>query len=488
MALTVGASQAQQAPSSPEPSTPGRGEAMLMLDYQVVPVPGARSIDLMGLHLLNRMNDWLYLGVGAYAPLVKGEYGGFMAVDVTAHVQRRLWGNLFADAGVALGGGGGGKSVQQSRVLSGTGGFAKVYAGLGYAFDDFSVGLNVSRVKFTDSAIDHSQLNAYVQIPFSYAIGPYASAGTTLPAGVGPSVRGADAQPGENMLSLGLDNYKQIDPEGSNKGTVNVADLQFSHFMSKDAYWFLSVGVGYHGLPLYNQLLGGLGYRVRLSPRVNLYGQVALGSGGYAPDTIDTGPGLLIHPKVSAEFMLDKNLGLALTAGYLFAPKGSSKNYTLGASLNYHLFAGGGGDGGLYRGYRFSVFQQTETNLGYKDQDRSDLKLLSLQADALVGDHVYIPLQVSVATNAYLGYPGYGELLAGAGVQSRFDEGDRVRWFGQVMVGTNVHGAILKTGVGVNIGLSERLALYATAGQTFGKDKFRADQVGLGLSYRFSLP
>lgn len=462
-----------------------------MLDYQVVPVPGAKSIDLMGLHVLNRMNDWLYLGVGAYAPLVKGEYGGFMAVDVTAHVQRRIAGKLFADAGIALGGGGGGKSVQQSKVLSGTGGFAKLYAGLGYEFDDFSVGLNVSRMKFSNSAIDHSQLNAYVQIPFSYAIAPYARAGERLSAADRPAARGADAGPGENMLSLGLDNYKQIDPVGSNKDTVNVADLQFSHFMTKDSYWFLSVGVGYHGLPLYNQLLGGLGYRFQLSPRVNLYGQVALGSGGYAPDTIDTGPGLLIHPKLSAEYMLDKNLGLSLTAGYLFAPKGSSKNYTLGASLNYHLHTGGGGDagnGGFHRGYRFSVFQQTAFNLSYKDQDRSDLKMLSLQADALVGDHVYIPLQVSVATNAYLGYPGYGELLAGAGVQSRHQKDDRFRWFGQLLVGTNVHGPVLKTGVGMNLGLGDRLALYGVAGQTFGKDKFRSDYLGLGLTYRFSLP
>ena len=34
-------------------------DAMLMLDYQVVPVVGNKSIDLIGFQLLNKFNDWL---------------------------------------------------------------------------------------------------------------------------------------------------------------------------------------------------------------------------------------------------------------------------------------------------------------------------------------------------------------------------------------------------------------------------------------------
>lgn len=471
---------------APVESTPA--QAILMLDYQVVPVPGIASIDLVGFHLLNRMNDWLYLGVGGYAPLLKGEYGGFMAFDVTAHVQHKLVGKLFADAGVSVGGGGGGKSVQQSKLLSGTGGFYKAYAGLGYDLQDLALGVNLSRMKFSNSAIDHSQLNVYLQVPFSYDISPYVRAGETVRAS---GSAGAGAAGGENMVTIGLDNYSQIDPEGSNKETIHLVDLQFAHFMTRHSYWFFSVGVGYHGLPLYNQVLGGVGYRAQLAPGLNLYGQLGVGSGGYAPDTINTGPGWLVYPRVSAEYMLDKNLGLALTAGYLFAPKGSSKNATFGAALNYHLGAGeGGSTGGTYRGYRFHLFQQTEFDVAFKGIDRSQLKLLSMQADSLVSDHVYLPLQGAVATNAYLGYPGYGELLAGVGVQNRHGQDTPLQVYAQLLVGTNVHGPIAKYGVGLNYGLSDRLALYATAGQTFGldKDRFRASQVGVGVTYRFSRP
>ena len=93
----------------------GRAEAMIVLDYQVVPVPQEPSLDLMGFHLLTKLTDWMYVGVGAYAPLVKGEYGGFTAWDVTAHAQRRLWGNVFANGGISLGGGGAARTKSTAR-------------------------------------------------------------------------------------------------------------------------------------------------------------------------------------------------------------------------------------------------------------------------------------------------------------------------------------------------------------------------------------
>lgn len=479
-----------------DPARPdlGRAEAMIMLDYQVIPVPQEASIDLLGFHVLGRLTDSLYVGVGALAPLVKGEYGGFMAFDVTAHAQRRIWRNLFADAGVSLGGGGGGRSKEQSKILSGTGGFVKAYLGLGWDFDGFSVGANAAAMKFRRSAIDHTQLNVFVQVPFSYTVGAYASSGQTLAA---DDVRAISANASENTLTWGLDNLVQIDPRGSNKSDIRLTDLQFAHYLTRSTYWYADLGVGYQGLRLYNQLIGGVGYRWRVSPRIALHGQLGLGSGGWAPDRIDTGSGLLVYPKAAAEFSIAKNFGIALTAGYLFAPTGSSKNTTFGASLNYHIRSGSEGAGEtpqafVLRGYRFSVFAQSETNVRVDGVDRARINLLSGQFDTIVGDHVYIPVQVAVAYDAYLGYPGYGEILAGVGVQDRYAKGDRFQFFGQLLAGTNAHGAIVKPGIGMNVGLDDRLALHASAGRTIGTSSrnvsFRSDYFGLGLTYRFSVP
>ncbi|HTN47875.1 MAG TPA: hypothetical protein VMK32_00425, partial [Burkholderiaceae bacterium] len=350
--------------------TLSRAKGMLTLDYQVIRVPQEPSLDLLGFHALTQLTDWLYAGVGAHAPLVKGEYGGFMAFDVTVHAQHKIWRSLFADAGLSVGGGGGGKSKEQSQVLTGSGGFAKGYVGLGYDFTDFSVGANVSRMKFYQSIIDSTQVNVFVQVPFSYPVGSYASSGAKLAATDAPAFGNSS----ENTLTVGLDNLVQIDPQGSNQSTIRVIDLQFAHHLTSSTYWYASFAAGYSGLPLYNQLIGGLGVRFKVSPRVDLHAQLGVGSGGWSPDRIDTGSGLLVYPRASAEVAIGGNFGLAFSAGYLFAPTGTSKNYTFGASLNYHLrpepaslSAGSTANGTVFRGYRVNLFQQTALNVRDRD-------------------------------------------------------------------------------------------------------------------------
>lgn len=483
---------------APDPDRPSlvRAEGMVTLDYQLIPIRGDRPIDLMGFHVLNRVAEGLYLGIGGFAPLFKGEYGGFMAYDVTAHAQRRIRGHLFAAAGLAIGGGGGGKSVQQSKELSGTGGFVKGYVGLGYDFADFSVGANVARIKFKGSSIDDTRINAFVQVPFSYVVGPYASRGDAVGAS---SVPADAADSSEYTLTLGADNFSQIDPVGSYKGTIRVVDLQLAHYLSRSTYWYASFGVGYRGLPTYNQIIGGLGHRLRLGSRLDLLAQLGIGSGGYAPEKFDTGTGLLIAPKAGVELALTRRLGLVLSAGYLLAPEGTSKNLTYGAALSYHVRPQRDATGSReraedawLRGHRFSLFSQAGSHIRYRDIDRPSIQLASLQFDSIVSDHFYVPVQAAVATNAYLGYPGYGEVLAGLGLQSRHRKGERFEFFGQLLGGTNVHGPIVKASVGVNLGLSDQLAIHASASKaraTSSKDgDFRADYAALGIAWRFSLP
>lgn len=467
-----------------------------MLDYQIIPVPGDRPIDLMGFHVLNKVAEGLYVGIGGLAPLFKGEYGGFMAYDVIAHAQRKIRGPLFAQAGVALGGGGGGRSVEQSKALSGTGGFVKGYVGLGYEWPGLSVGANVARTAFKGSSIDGTRLNLFVQVPFSYTVGAYASAGEVFAES---DAAAAAAGGNETTFTVGADQVSQIDPAGSYKGPVRLVDFQLAHYMTKSAYWYASFGVGYRGLPTYNQIVGGLGYRLRLTPQLDLHGQLGIGSGGYAPEKIDTGTGLLVYPKVGAELAITRHLGLVLSAGALIAPTGSSKNLTYGAALSYHMRpdreASGArdtADGLSYRGHRFSLFSQAGTHIRYRDIDRGSIHMASLQFDSIVGDHVYIPLQAAVATNAYLGYPGYGEVLAGVGLQTRHSKGDRFQFFGQLLGGVNVHGPTVKVGIGMNVGLSDPLAIHVSAGKARARSatdgNFEADYAALGITYRFSLP
>ena len=495
LASTAAFAQKSDGPASEEPRL-RLNEAMILLDYQVVRVAGDAPIDLMGFHMIDKVADGLYLGAGLFAPLVKGVYGGFTAYDISAHVQRRLTPQLFATAGLSLGGGAGGRSVENAKALSGTGAFYKGYVGLGYDLGAFSIGLNVSKMKFMRSAIDGTQANVFLQIPYNYLTGPFGSHGQRLsPA----EASQAAATSTERMLTVVFDNFRQLNPEGSYKGSFNIADLQFAQYFASDSYWYAGLGIGYRGLPLYNQVMGGLGQRIRLSPRFTLYGQLGIGSGGYAPERINTDAGLLVYPRIAGEYALTKDLGLSLSAGYLAAPKGSSKNLSFGLGLTRHLRVGDGptaaGDtAGLpaFQAFRVGLFQQAESSVRFIGIDRGRVNLVGIQVEAIVNQRWYIPLQGSVAYSTYLGYPGYGEVLAGIGVQSLAGSGERLQAFGELMAGTNVHGLAVKAAAGVRYGISDRSALRVAAGHIEARSKagnrFTANSLSLGFDYLFSLP
>jgi hypothetical protein len=485
----------------PAPST---AHGALILDYETVPIAQYGSIDLMGLHLYKRFNNWLYLGVGGHAPLISGDYGGFMVFDASVLVQQRLFWNIFADAGASWGGGGGGKNVAQSKIISGTGGFKKAYVGLGYDFNSLSAGLNLSNIRLSGSAIHSSQLDFYVQVPFTFEVGPYASYGHNLPD-MQDSSRGEDngSKSKENSLEVGLNNIIQLKPQGSYKETINLIDVQFNHYLTERSYLFVEGGAGYRGLVLYNQVLGGVGYKYPYSHTINISGQLSVGSGGYDPEKINTGPGLLVYPKLAAEYLLNNNLGISLSSGYLYAPKGTSKNITLGASVTYHDSAGARSQSdadatpnGIYRGYRFSLFEQSEFHTNVGEKTEGTLKLASTQIDSIISRRFYLPLQYSIAYNAYDGNPGYGEILAGVGVQTEYSPHNRFQAFAQLLAGTNATSILAKPGAGVNFGLTDELAIYGQVDATLSlinrsqrpNQKIRSPTAGLGLTYRFSLP
>jgi hypothetical protein len=299
------------------------------------------------------------------------------------------------------------------------------------------------------------------------------------------------------MVTVVLDNYRQRNPEGTFKGTFNILDFQYSQFFSAASYWFASLGMGYRGLPLSNQVFGGVGQRVQLSPSLSVYGQVGIGSGIYASEVINTDSGLLVYPKVAAEFALSKDVGLSLSAGYLVAPKGSSKNQSFGIALTRHLRVADGpsttsGSLPTYQAFRIGLFQETDFGVRYRDVDRGQVRMIGVEMDAVIDEHWYIALRGAGAYSTYLGYPGYGELLLGIGLQSHLDHGDRLQAFGQLMAGTNVHGLAVKGSAGLRYGLSDRLALSMSAGRIVARsaagNRFVANSVSIGLDYLFSTP
>jgi hypothetical protein len=499
---------AQTLPTQPsddvviDQSTLDQAHGLVTLDYAKITLKGGGAFDLFGVHYLHQLNDWLYVGGGINGPLLEGSYGGFFTVDTTLHARKKVWGNWFVDAGVALGGGGGGASVRHIKELSGSGRYMKKYVGLGYEAHGLYYGVNYSNVSISNSLVNDSVLNFFIQKPVSFLVGSFADAGSKIAPAHG------DDRAHDSIISFELNNIYQINPKGLYRGRIGLVSPQFSQFFSKSDYLFFGVDLGYSGLDWYNQIQAGIGHKVSVSPKLNLYGQLGIGTGGWVTDTIDTGPGLLIYPKVKAEYLWNKSTGLSLSAGYLAAPKGTSRNWTVGAAINFHLSPderGEGGDDSTLSGVRVNLYDKVLFNVSNNGERVSNINMAALQLDYSVNDHWYIPFQISAATNAYKGYAGYAEMFVGLGWQSHYSRSNKFQGFAQISYGLNDLGVnkkedvgpLLNASVGFNYGLSDQFAIHGQLGKTASVNQyiksnhssdFSNTSIGLGVTYRFSLP
>lgn len=483
-----------------------QANGIVSLDYTKLKLNEGGSFDLLGVHYLQQLHDWLYLGLGVDGPLLEGNYGGFFIADVTLHTQKKFLTNWFVDGGISVGGGGGGSSIGRIKALSGSGRYTKKYLGLGYEIDGVQYGLNYSRVSMPGSPVNDSGFNFFIQKPISFWVGSFDDAGKWVtPADF-------NFREHDSVISFELNNLTQINPKGSYRGHIELVSPQFSQFISKNDYLYFAFDLGFSGLDWYNQIHGGIGRRVAISPDWNLYGQIGIGTGGWVTDTIDTGSGLLIYPKVKAEYLWSKDLGLSLSAGYLTAPKGSSRNITVGAAVNFNLSAlerGGSnadsGSGLKLTGLRMDLYDKVLTGITYNNIKINNVNMAMVQLDYVVNSNFYIPFQVGAATNSFQGYAGYTEMFVGLGWQSHYTETNKFQGFAQLSIGLNDLGVnrkqdvgpLLNAAIGFNYGLSDRLALFGQLGKSVSikqytksdpDHNFKANTFGLGLTYRFSLP
>lgn len=468
-------------------------KALLKLNYQALDIPGYQPLGLSGLHYLQGINDWLYFGLGTYFAMLQGDYGGFFTLDVTVQIQHRLIGNLMGDVGASFGGGAGGTSATNAAIIAGDGRYINTYAGLGYRLHDFTLGVEYSYFHFSNSLINSAQIDFYIQKSLSFGAGAYRYLNKMVHS-ISQLIYDKDCpDESKNSLTFEFNNFIQQHPQGLSKKIINLISVEFAHYINSHYFAFIEGDAGYHGLPAYNQLVGGLGYHFLISSHVGFLSQLGIGSGGYDLAEMNTGSGLLIYPKLALEYLFTKHFSLALTGGYLFAPQGTFQSFTAGVAMNYYLFTGGKihyfniSDKPMFKGFRFHLFNQTEFDVKFQKQNSTDVNLLSAEFDCFVHTHWFIPTQISFA---YTGITGYGEALVGFGLQTKTVAAKQFQYFFQSLIGGNNAGFIVKPEIGFDYGLSDPLAIYGMISRTIpvNTNQLNASySVGLGLTYRFSL-
>ena len=127
----------------------------------------------VGLNYNVPLNDWLYTGAGFHTAIT-GDQGGLFTLGVNLGVNTPIYKNLFFDANVHFGGGGG------YRTLVNGGGILYPSVGLQYKAKGVSFGVQYGYVNFFTGIQKGDNVSFFVEIPSLLRASSYKNAQRTF--------------------------------------------------------------------------------------------------------------------------------------------------------------------------------------------------------------------------------------------------------------------------------------------------------------------
>lgn len=125
------------------------------------------------------------------------------------------------------------------------------------------------------------------------------------------------------------------------------------------------------------------------------------------------------------------------------------------------LATGGGSDAGIHANlddHCFHIFQQTEFISRTGDRAQDNVQLLSLPLADVVGDHLYVPVQASIAYASSSATEVAASCSPASACRPRPSRASPAGLV-QAQAGINVHGLIVKTAAGLDFALGDHFAL-----------------------------
>ncbi len=467
-------------------------KGFIRLDNQTVAMPnGEKDMGLVGAHYLLELSPYLNLG-GGFLGAVYGNQGGMFTLGATANSKLPITDNLYGEAGVYFGGGGG------QRSLVGGGMVLNYHAGLGFNLNSLaSLEVAYADLNFIDGAIHSSQLMLILDVPFDYRYSNYQLHNLTRPFKDLNFINTLPYPSTAYLAMLGfvgepVNNTVTLDNQAINS-TLGYLGAEFGNYL--DSQWFAygQAAAMVDGLRAgYMQVLGGLGLDYALSQHFHLLPKAGLGAGGGGGT--DTGGGFLLNSELALEYQLNNHYALDLVAGYLYAPDGNYQVVTGGIAAKYlpkAFYHNKAEQPETFQGWRLNVGHQSYTSAKRLGQ-REHLGLLQGQLDFIINQNLYLAGQGDFA---YIGNSGaYGEGLFGLGLQKPIDQDAHLELFAEVLAGTSGGGGIdtqdgfiVKPTIGVFKAINEQLALRASVGEMYSvESKWSTLSLQLGISYKLS--
>ena len=296
--------------------------------FESVKISDDEDMGLVGIAYLFEPNDYFYYGLNVYGTL-SGKRGGFFTGGLNTGFKYPLYEKLYLDSGIFVGAGGGGSAPQGGGLM------LKAYLGALYQFDNYSLGLNYSRVKFPNGDIDSSGLSIVADVKFDTLF-----VESDLTSKDFSNYHFANSK---DYFTPTLQYYIPKDGTKKTNGSaldenIGLIGIEYGAYISDNVLaYFESAGAFSGDSTGYMEVLGGLGYSLPLAKSTDIQAKVSLGSAGGGQ--INTGGGAVSKASLNLNYNPTKNINAGFALGTYHAFEGdfdaTTARVNIGINTNF---------------------------------------------------------------------------------------------------------------------------------------------------------
>ncbi len=479
----------------------------IRLNYTLVNMPVSQNssntetkMSFIGLHYNIPITNWLYTGAGMHTAIV-GDQGGLFTLGVHLGINKKIYKNLYGDANIHFGGGGG------FRSLVNGGGIIYPNIGLQYKKNNFSLGIQYGQVNFFTGIIKSDNISFFIEIPSLLRYKSYKESQkkfilkNTLQDNnwKKPAVKNVQQITFDFLYPIGSSRKDASQNFAPLSNTLSILGFEYQRYLTESTFVYVHTDAMYKGLVAgFMDLFFGLGKNFISTKRINFFGKFGIGAAG---GRIFPENGLTMYPTIGADIKITDSFGLSAHSGYHRSIGGTFEAYTAGFSVKYYGLSGGFTD--PFTKQKITSIRTQGIQVGIQNQSyfdvakfgipASDLQLITLKIYYDLTKRIYMTGEASFAYEGESG--GYAHGLFGVGVKSSRFINNRFSSFLEIGLGV-AGGGRVDTGGGIfirpNIGINYHINNDFTFSIAGGKmmtpyGNVNASNINIGLAYGLSI-
>lgn len=467
-----------------------------------VSYPLKPTMGFIGLNYNIPINDWLYTGAGFHSAIT-GDQGGLFTLGVNLGVNLPIYKNLYFDANVHFGGGGG------YRSLVNGGGIIYPNAGLQYKKNGYSVGVQYGSVNFFTGIQKNDNVSFFVEIPSLLRTSSYADAQKTFTVNntskdefwQKPAVKSVQQVTFDYFFPVGdsrsdastSPQYHALD------NTLSIIGFEYQRYLTSNTFIYAHVDAMYSGLIAgFMDMFFGVGKNFIETKHVNFFAKMGIGAAG---GRIFPENGLTIYPSTGFDVKLTDKFGVSAHGGYHRSVGGTFEAYTAGFSLKYyglsgsinHPFTNEKATAIKTQGIQLAVQNQTYFDVAKFGIPDSDLQLIALKVMYDINKRFYLAGEASFAYEGESG--GYAHGIFGLGIRSNKFLNNKLSTFVELAAGVagggrvdSGEGILVRPTVGLNYHANDDLSFSIAGGQMWSPfGNVNSTNINIGLAYGLSI-